>query len=142
MKIVKQEFKHNPSIGIYGDCYRACVASVLELPISQVPHLNDGLESKNEYWKDKWQEWLNEKGYSYISIVFDKWPLELMGNIAPNVYYLLGGLTIDNIGHTIVCLNDKIVNNPGSSLITTPDNGYYFVDIIIAKGIHYKESNW
>lgn len=38
MKPVDQQFLHNPEKGIVGDCFRACIASVLELPIEAVPH--------------------------------------------------------------------------------------------------------
>ncbi len=35
---VDQEFLHDPEVGSVGDCFRACIASVLELPIAAVPH--------------------------------------------------------------------------------------------------------
>ncbi len=35
---VDQEFMHDPDAGSVGDCFRACIASVLELPIDAVPH--------------------------------------------------------------------------------------------------------
>ncbi|MCX8559795.1 hypothetical protein OS122_02630 [Mycolicibacterium mucogenicum] len=33
-----QEFLSDPDIGIVGDCWRACIANALELPIADVPH--------------------------------------------------------------------------------------------------------
>ena len=38
MKPVDQQFMHNPAKGTVGDCFRACIASVLELPADAVPH--------------------------------------------------------------------------------------------------------
>ena len=38
MKPVDQEFVHRPDIGQHGDCQRAVIASLLELPITEVPH--------------------------------------------------------------------------------------------------------
>lgn len=35
---VDQEFLHDPEAGSVGDCFRACVASVLEVPTAAVPH--------------------------------------------------------------------------------------------------------
>lgn len=35
---VDQEFLHDPDAGTVGDCFRACIASVLEVPIAAVPH--------------------------------------------------------------------------------------------------------
>jgi hypothetical protein len=36
---VDQQFLHDPENGVKGDCFRACIASVLELPIEVVPHV-------------------------------------------------------------------------------------------------------
>jgi hypothetical protein len=38
MKPIDQEFMHDPEKGIIGDCFRACIASILELDINEVPH--------------------------------------------------------------------------------------------------------
>ena len=35
---VDQEYMHDPETASVGDCFRACIASVLELPIAAVPH--------------------------------------------------------------------------------------------------------
>lgn len=35
---VDQEFLHDPRTGSIGDCFRACIASVLEVPVAAVPH--------------------------------------------------------------------------------------------------------
>ena len=39
MKPVDQEFMHDADAGSVGDCFRACIASVLEVPIAAVPHV-------------------------------------------------------------------------------------------------------
>lgn len=39
MNAVMQEITdHAPDSGIYGDCYRAALATILDLPLSSVPH--------------------------------------------------------------------------------------------------------
>lgn len=38
MKPVDQEFLHDPENNSVGDCFRACIASVLEVPVAAVPH--------------------------------------------------------------------------------------------------------
>ena len=51
-----------------GDCLRACVASILELPIEAVP--NFGGEPPFDQWMKRLIQWLNERrlgvGYSKI----------------------------------------------------------------------------
>jgi hypothetical protein len=66
MIAVDQEFVHDLSIGQQGDCFRACVASILELPISEVPHfaqLTHG-SSSAAFWNMAY-DWLEERGYEY-----------------------------------------------------------------------------
>jgi hypothetical protein len=41
-----------------GDCLRACMASLFELPLEEVPHF---VASDN--WFGLWIEWLNERGF-------------------------------------------------------------------------------
>ena len=38
MTPVQQQFLHDDAAGVVGDCFRACVASILDLPIEAVPH--------------------------------------------------------------------------------------------------------
>jgi len=38
VKPVDQQFLNDPENGTVGDCFRACIASVLEVPIEAVPH--------------------------------------------------------------------------------------------------------
>lgn len=45
-----------PGEGAVGDCFRACVASIMELPIESVPHFCE---------KANWQEWLDEWLYQF-----------------------------------------------------------------------------
>jgi hypothetical protein len=64
-----QEFAHRPEDGVQGDCTRACIASLLELPVGEVPHFAQeavdahGLEQFVPFYYDAIEEWLNERGY-------------------------------------------------------------------------------
>jgi hypothetical protein len=42
MMPVEMIVDHCPEEGRYGDCFRACVASLMELPAEAVPHFCDG----------------------------------------------------------------------------------------------------
>lgn len=61
MKPVRQLYRHDPANGVYGDCWRACIASVLELPIEDVPHevmISDPSSSPTQRtiaWQARWQ---------------------------------------------------------------------------------------
>ena len=45
------------------NCFQACIASILELPLEKVPNFC-GLYDK--YWLPKTIEWLKQKGYNFV----------------------------------------------------------------------------
>src|SRR5262245_45006179 len=51
----------------HGNCFAACVASVIELPIEKVP--NFVLEG--DRWFDAAAEWLDERGYTLLWVKRD-----------------------------------------------------------------------
>jgi hypothetical protein len=64
---VDQEFLHLAIPGQEGDCFRACVASVLELSRDEVPHfaqLTAGSGSA-AFWNMAY-DWLESRGYEYV----------------------------------------------------------------------------
>ena len=58
--------------GKKGNCFAACVASILEIPINVVPDL--GEYEKSGYWIHKFNEWLSDK-YKLVYIEVET-PLE------------------------------------------------------------------
>lgn len=67
MKPVDQEFVHRPDIGQHGDCQRAVIASLLDLPRAEVPHflqLADG--DPSTYW-ELLQAFCLKHGYAYMT---------------------------------------------------------------------------
>ncbi len=62
-----QEFPHDPDNGVYGDCFRAVLASLLEKDISEVPHfLYDNCNS--ETFNSRVSEYLGSLGLFYMSV--------------------------------------------------------------------------
>jgi hypothetical protein len=51
--------------GIRGDCFRACVASIFELPSEEVPHF---VQAGNTKWWPDLQDWLRTRGLCAICI--------------------------------------------------------------------------
>lgn len=57
---VEQEFRFNAATGERGDCLRACMASLLELPREEVPHF----VGMGDAWYSEWMRWLHERGWA------------------------------------------------------------------------------
>lgn len=138
---VKQLFRHNPPEA-YGDCFRASIASILELPTDQVPHFCD--MSKGNAWKDKSHYWLIAQGYAAIWVAYatpDLKPvLDTIGVLTPGVYCILGGTSKNGCGHCVVACDGAIVHDPSmdeSGIVGPMEDGLFWV-LYIGAGIAQK----
>ena len=125
----------------YGDCYRACVASITEILIDEVPHIwegYDGTDNEMEIGRrnDLMQEWLLSQGFMKISIWVDgEEPLDdLIDHFSeanPGLYWIMSGNSDDGVGHTVVVMNGEIVHDPGNCGIQAPlDSGQWLIEVI------------
>lgn len=132
---LKQLYRHEPKNGIHGDCHRAAIASILELPINNVPHFGDGGPDATEFVKrvDTFL-WLHDM--IQITILYNcelSDVLYVVGTMNPDTYYLLGGRSKNAVDHTVVCLNDQIVHDPaidGSGIVGPCNDGFYWITFI------------
>lgn len=115
MRPVKQRNRHDPANGVYGDCHRACVASILELPYEEVPHFSDGPDDGRfaERERDFFARW----GLVPITVAYnghatlDQIMLTLKVQ-CPGVYALLGGSSRNGTNHSVVVLDGEITHDP------------------------------
>lgn len=114
MKPVNQLLIHDPDNGVLGDCFRASIASLVEMPAYDVPHF----VSFNEY-EDQWQEqlynFLDHLGFGYIEIHSypdDYW--ERLFRLMGDTYHIISGPSprFPDCTHCVVGLNGKIIHDP------------------------------
>lgn len=139
----KQLFLHLPEQGQIGDCFRTCVACVLDRLQTDVPH------GFGEFWVDKdtcvtpqvhaqLNSWLLRQGYQCI---FVETPLqatrEQLGTYLRHYYHDLHvviGCNSKNGGHSVVMRNDDYMYDPSideSGCIGPMDDGYYWIGLLI-----------
>jgi hypothetical protein len=113
---VNQEFIHIEGTQ-YGDCQRAVVASLLELPISDVPHFLHEAEGDSLRFWTHLQQFLAKHGCIFMEMaLFDveeySW---LYGT--PAIYHEIYGPSPrgGDLWHTTVGCNGKIVHDPHPS---------------------------
>lgn len=114
MTPLKQANRHKPSEGIWGDCHRAAIASIFDLPLGDVPNFGDGGPDGYEFARRE-RAWLAGVGMVPIHVVYnDDLPaiLRCVKALNPDVYYLIGGRSRTGVGHTVVGFNDAIVHDP------------------------------
>lgn len=83
-----------------GNCMAACVASLLELPLDDVP------DYKGEGWFDRWNGWLAQWNLTFVNFRADcEWkPLgySILAADSPRGDWL----------HAVVCLDGEVVWDP------------------------------
>jgi len=68
MTPVDQEFTHIPEINQHGDCQRAVIASLLDLPVADVPHfLQEAGGDAGAYWESI-QAFCRKHGFVYLTV--------------------------------------------------------------------------
>ena len=146
---VFQQHSHIPAIGEYGDCFSACLASILELDIDDVPHFTKYNLSDDDFWSLV-KKWIIRQGYSFLHIPFDGDPRQFFGDSNPNIYYILCGCNEDGIPHSIVCKGNEMIHDPagGEGLATGTfydEDGekkeFWFVQIIGAGILNGEVNN-
>ena len=74
MKPTKQTVLHDPANGKHGNCLSAVLASLLHLPIEDVPVFSE----PHPKWQQDLNEWLRPFGLAYLQIGrFDEWCAEV-----------------------------------------------------------------
>jgi hypothetical protein len=148
MRPVDQSILHGDPSGARGDCLRACVASVLDLPLLEVPHFAEiasQMEAAGQVAdQDKLQaDWLAGRGLRLITISFSG------GVEATDLYfgrgdepYIAWGIsprwdpeTERRFCHAVVVKPDgygfKLVHDPHPSRAGVVDNVYRGFQLIV-----------
>lgn len=129
--------KHSPDDGTYGDCLRACIASLLDMIPEDVPHFaHDGAVA--DVVTDRLREWLAQRGLGPWWSHFDADEpmdvvLDTMGANNPGVHYLLFGCTASGEPHVVICKDDAVVWNPswyGGALVRAGVHGAWSVMVL------------
>jgi hypothetical protein len=105
--------RHDPAAGQYGDCVRACIASIMELPTGKVPHF---IDTHGEIDISQLNLWFARRGYAPFWVAYPgEWTLDQLlsaqSTVNPGVHYVLfGGVSEGN--HAVVCKGGAVVHNP------------------------------
>lgn len=130
---------HDPEHQHFGDCARACIASVLDMDTHQVPHFyHDGI---GENGHQRMQGFLRNHGLCLVQVpmiaIQNDHTLDLQEVLTVADYwtdglshYMLGGTSETGCGHFVIAKGDKVVHNPGDAdLIGPQDDGFWWIGI-------------
>jgi hypothetical protein len=115
--------------GEKGDCFEACLASILEIPLEVIPVF------KESDWFRRTNEWLAKRGLFYVEVRFDEDGLDLMQKFMG--YHLICGVAERGLHHAVIGYKGVIVHDPHPSRAGIPpeeDKTYGFLIPLWEKG--------
>ena len=93
--------------GEKGDCFRACLASLFDFKIEQVPNFFD-TSNETELWWKAVRDWLRPLGFGIMSLeTKDKLYLSLFEG-----YFIVCGKTFKGLDHATIWKNGEMVHDP------------------------------
>jgi hypothetical protein len=119
----RQLITHDPENGRYGDCQRTCVAAILNLHPSEVPHFCD--EPGGEKWAERQAAWLAQRGLAAATVAyhgdvdFDQ-VMDWTSRQSPGVPMIVLGRSRIGANHVVVVLDGQIVCDPSGNGIVGP----------------------
>lgn len=125
---------HKPNEGQYGDCVRACIATILEVDTEKVPHFAhddpDGVELARRV-----REFLAPSHTIYAVAYPGDYSglLDYIGEQNPGSTYMLIGAVAGGGEHMVVCQGNHVAHNPawyGCSLVGPGGAGYWIVWVV------------
>ncbi len=101
MKPVDQTILHDEMAFRSGDCYRACVASILEIPVEEVPHFAE-LYQDNMY--NEAEKWFASRGVYSIRLFIKDFSQNRIFLWGMGAHAIVSGLSPrgKNVHHSIV----------------------------------------
>ena len=126
IKVYQTKFRGiDAPVGERGNCWQAAVASILELPLGEVPNIQEW--DDNLVWFDKFREWLEPYGLGAIG-------LAIGGNITLQGYHIIEckSTTLKNEElHVVVGLNGEVVHDPNPNATTLGEVVDYIVFTVL-----------
>ena len=109
---------HVPDLGYYGDCFRTCLAVLLEKKAEEVPHFGWDGGKGGTFW-NRIDAYLLGMELAMVTFPYVQSEVgEVMNGMKhnnPDIYYMLGCAT-EVADHVVVCLNGRIICDPATDI--------------------------
>lgn len=131
---------HDPENGQIGDCHRACIASLLDLPILDVPHFFDyPIDKGGDKGNKACEDWLNQIGLTCVEIPMKADSLDdfldFVGKYTGKSYYFIVAKSKGGHNHCVIGHGNKIVHDPtypGEHGIVGPtEGGWWWIGFLV-----------
>lgn len=137
MTPVNCRIKHAPP-DQYGDCIRACIATVLDADAEAVPHFAHDNPSPDVLMQ-RIRDYLRPNGHTIFITQYPPVPLDelltVQATVNPDAVYLLFGGVDGGGDHVVVCRGGAVVHNPAwyhCSIVQPASHGMWQV-LVVAR---------
>lgn len=105
-----------------GNCFAACIASLMELDIADVPDFSQVKDKDNNpiHWLDAVDKWLWDRGMRMIVALPEYYP--------DNCYYMAWGKSPRGFEHSVLYYNGEMKHDPhpdGTGIVQVVDIAYF-----------------
>lgn len=101
------------TFGDVGNCFSACIASILECPIEEVPNFCAGNRSR---WMLDAQAWLRGRGWAMVSMTFKDFDAigqaVWIGAFPGECIYIASGKSSRGLLHSVIMCGDHLLHDP------------------------------
>jgi len=137
LRMHKQKFRHLPDEGVFGDCYRTCIACLLMLDPEDVPHEHRQMGA--EEFVAFYRGWLHDHGIHRLVIPLATQSVEEALRTAEifsdGVPYIFLGTSRTGVNHAVIGHDGAIVHDPSltdAGIIGPCDDGYFWVEWLVS----------
>ncbi len=101
-----------------GNCFAACVASILELPLKEVPNY---ITTEGTWW-GKWNKWLKPRGLYLLEVAKGNPETE---EFVKGYHIITGSSFSGDWNHSVVGFNGEIVHDPSPKRLGLRSHKWY-----------------
>ena len=143
---MQQTLRHDPDNEVYGDCFRTCIAIILDEDIEVVPHFCDPNQFKDH--KKALRKFLHKRDLDVFTIMYPGETsfadvLFTTGHYNPGIPMVISGKSPRGVNHCIVAMDGEVFcdpfdgsDNPTPFLGPSEESGMWWVEVIAMKARH------
>lgn len=115
----------NGDIVVHGNCWAACIASILEVEINQVPNVEVFFDRNDGFWSHVMDKFLGGKGYEIITDSRYNYYHKLKNDFSQeavkarqelnDTFYMGYGMSPRGVLHSCIYKNGQLVHDPHPS---------------------------
>ena len=95
---------YQTKFGMEGNCFNACLASILEVSIDKFPDFKD-----EGTWYSSYQKWLRMYHLDFVMVA--DWSKEQTSFLA-HVFAIVGGTSPRELAHAVVYYKNELIHDP------------------------------